>query len=163
MIKAEELMWIIPIAAFIPLIMGFIWYNPKVFGKAWMESAGLSEEKLQGANMGIIFFLSYVFSCFMGLALLGITIHQLGLNSMVLGADEATVSLAEQLMDVAGRSYRTFGHGAFHGVILSIFFVLPLLATNALFERKGWKYIWINTGYWAICLIFMGGVICQFA
>jgi hypothetical protein len=35
-------------------------------------------------------------------------------------------------------------------------------ATNALFERKGWKYIWINTGYWVITVSIMGGILCAF-
>lgn len=50
-----------------------------------------------------------------------------------------------------------------HGTIVGIFFTLPILATNALFERKSWKYIWINAGYWIICTMLMGGFICQFA
>ncbi|HRN41812.1 MAG TPA: DUF1761 family protein [Vicingus sp.] len=32
-----------------------------------------------------------------------------------------------------------------------------------MFERKGFKYIAINSGYWIITLGLMGGVICQFA
>ena len=37
------------------LVVGFIWYNPKVFGTAWMNSAGLTEEQLKGGNMAKIF------------------------------------------------------------------------------------------------------------
>jgi hypothetical protein len=40
--------------------------------------------------------------------------------------------------------------------------MLPILATNALFERKGFKYIAINAAYWIITLAVMGGIICQF-
>ncbi|MEM1124806.1 MAG: DUF1761 domain-containing protein, partial [Bacteroidota bacterium] len=31
---------------------------------------------------------------------------------------------------------------------------------NALFERRGWKYIWIHTGYWFITLALIGGLLC---
>lgn len=34
---------------------------------------------------------------------------------------------------------------------------------NALFERRGFKYIAIHTGYWLITLAIIGGLMCQFA
>lgn len=34
---------IIFLAALVPLIMGFIWYNSKVMGKAWIKSTGLPQ------------------------------------------------------------------------------------------------------------------------
>ena len=51
------------VAAFVPMLIGFIWYHPKVLGTAWMNAAGLSEEQLKsGGNMALIFILSLVFS-----------------------------------------------------------------------------------------------------
>ena len=38
-----------------------------------------------------------------------------------------------------------------------------VIGINALFERKGFKYIAINAGYWILCLGLMGGVLCAFA
>lgn len=26
------------------LVVGFVWYNPKVFGNAWMKAAGMTDE-----------------------------------------------------------------------------------------------------------------------
>ena len=47
------------IAAIVPLIVGSIWYNPKVFGSAWMNVNGFNEEKLkEGFNMPLVFVLS---------------------------------------------------------------------------------------------------------
>ena len=40
-----------------------------------------------------------------------------------------------------------------------VFFVLPILGINAMFERKGWKYILINTGYWVVTLGIMGAIV----
>ena len=37
----------------------------------------------------------------------------------------------------------------------------PILAINAMFERKTVKYIAINTGYWVVTLALMGGILCQ--
>ena len=43
------------VAAIVPMIMGFIWYNPKTLGTAWMKAAEVTEEKMKGANMAVIF------------------------------------------------------------------------------------------------------------
>jgi hypothetical protein len=59
-------------------------------------------------------------------------------------------------------SFRTFKHGMLHGIITSIFLVLPIIGINALFERRGAKYIFIHVGFWAICFALMGGILCQF-
>lgn len=159
----EIKMWIIPIAAIIPLIIGFLWYNPKTMGTAWIEAVGLTEEQLKGANMGLIFGLSYVFACMMGVVIMALSIHQMGLNSLVNDAGDATMLAAKTFKPMVENNFRTFGHGALHGTMAGLFFALPLLGTNALFERKSWKYIWINSGYWIISLALMGGVICHFA
>jgi hypothetical protein len=71
--------------------------------------------------------------------------------------------MAMAFMTSYGSEFRTFGHGALHGFITSLFIVFPPLATNALFERKSWTYIFINYGYWAVSLIIMGGIISQWA
>ncbi len=159
--------WIIPVAALIPLVIGFIWYNPKTLGTAWMEAAGMTEEKMQGANMAVIFILSYVFACLIGVALMGMTIHQMGFFSLMntpelQDVNSETYKDAAMIFSKYGGNFRTFGHGALHGFAATLTFIFPLLATNALFERKSWKYIFINTGYWLISSILMGGVICQF-
>jgi len=53
----------------------------------------------------------------------------------------------------------TFGHGAFHAVWLGLLVSTPVLATNALFEQRSFKYIAINAGYWIVCFAIMGGII----
>ena len=55
-------MWAFPVAALIPLVIGSIWYNPKVFGAAWLKASGLTDEQARGGNMALIFGLSYVFA-----------------------------------------------------------------------------------------------------
>ena len=47
----------IVLAALVPMLMGMVWYNPKVFGKAWMEGVGVSQEILdKGPQAGGICF-----------------------------------------------------------------------------------------------------------
>ena len=75
---------VMAIAALIPMIIGFIWYNPKVFGKAWMEASGMTDEKVKSGNMPLIFGLSFVFSFFLSLLLSNLAIHQNGIFSLFL-------------------------------------------------------------------------------
>jgi hypothetical protein len=45
--------------------------------------------------------------------------------------------------------------------MIGLLIVLPIMGTNALFERKSFKYVLINVGYWTISLALMGGILCQ--
>lgn len=160
---------ILLLAALVPMILGFIWYNPKVFGNAWMKAAGITDEKIKSGNMALIFGLSFLFSLMLAIALQAIVIHQSHLASIVLnepgfmeGTGEA-FEMVEAFKAKFGGNFRTFGHGVFHGIIAGFFIALPILATNALFERKGFKYIAVNVGYWILTLGLMGGIICQWA
>jgi TctA family transporter len=156
-------------AALIPMVVGFIWYNPKTLGSAWMNAAGLTEEKLKGANMPLIFGLSYVFSVLLALGMYVMVVHQSHVMSILVDepgfkdAGSEINNYYQDFMSRFGKNFRTFKHGCFHGVLGGLFVALPILATNAMFERKGFKYIAINAGYWIITMALMGGVICQFA
>lgn len=155
------------LAALFPLVLGFIWYNPKVFGKAWMKAADITEDKMKGANMIVIFALTYLFSFFMAIALNFITIHQFGFQSMLFSPDlftegSASNTFLKETLAKYGTAYRTFKHGALHGTIGGILTALPILGINALFERKGFKYIAINAGYWIVAMGIMGGIVSAF-
>jgi hypothetical protein len=159
---------VLALAALIPLVIGSIWYHKKVFGNAWIKVSGVSEEQTQSAHMWITFLLTYVFSLFMSLSLAFIVIHQFGVFSVLAGepgfteeGSEATIYFND-FMSKYGSRFRTFGHGAFHGTFTGIFVALPILAINAMFEKKGFKYIAINAGYWIVSMALMGGVICAY-
>ena len=38
------------VSALIPLIIGAIWYHPKVFGTAWMHATGITEDKIKSMS-----------------------------------------------------------------------------------------------------------------
>ena len=157
---------IFALAALIPLIMGFIWYGPLLFQNAWMKQLGFTEESLKGGNMALIFILCYVFSFLMAFFLQFIVIHQTGVYSSLMesGATELSgdaLTYYNDFMAKYGTNYRTFKHGVLHGTLSGIFFILPVLATQAMFERKTVKYVAINAGYWIVTIALMGGIICQ--
>lgn len=152
------------LAAVVPMAVGFIWYNPKVLGTAWMTASGMTEEKAKQSNMAVVFGVSFLLSLMLSFFLQSMVIHQFHLASLFfkLPIEDASTpegALYKQVMDLLGTSWRTFKHGAFHGFLSGLFIVLPILGTNAMFEGKGFKYIMINTGYWAITLMIMGGIL----
>lgn len=156
------------LTALIPLITGFIWYNSKTFGNAWMKAADMTPEKAKGANMALVFGLTYLFSFFLAFGLSPIVIHQYHLFSIVMGdpdlnnpSSELSV-LLKGFYDKYGNNFRTFKHGTLHGTIAGITLALPIISINAMFERKGVKYVAINAGYWIVTMALMGGVICGF-
>lgn len=154
------------VSTLVPMIIGAIYYNPKLLGNAWMQSAGLTQDQLKGSNMAKILTMTLIYSFLASTALTMMVIHQLHIGSTLMGEPGMTdpnseVSLyMKNFMDTYGDRFRTFKHGAFHGGMTSIFFVLPMIAIPAMFERKSAKYILIHAGYWFISLCIMGGIIC---
>ena len=130
------------VSALIPLIIGAIWYHPKVFGTAWMHATGITEAKTK--TMSPV--KAYVAALFLS----GILSFYLYINVLIGGPDE---------MRHGQEIFMTFKHGAAHGAFLGIFVALPVLATNAIFEMKSAKYIFINVFYWIVSLALMGGAL----
>lgn len=154
--------------ALIPLLVGFIWYHPAVFGKVWMQVAGITDEQIKSSNMGLIFGFCILFSLMLSTMMPPLVIHQSGLVSMMMGQpgipdNPMSNPDFKMMFEKYGHNYRTFKHGVFHGVLSALFFALPIVGINALFERRGAKYIFLHAGYWIITLALMGGIVCQFA
>lgn len=148
------------VAAVSALLIGFIWYSPKVFGNAWMQAAGLTEAQIKGGNMAKILALALMFACMLSILMPALVIHQLGALSLT-GGDAAQALPSYQIfINDYGEVFRTFKHGALHGLLAGLFIALPILGTTALFERKGTKYILIHSGYWIVTLTVMGAIIC---
>ena len=161
-------MTIILLGGLIPLLTGFIWYSDKAFGKAWKKEIGFVDNGEPQKGMLKLFLLSYLFGIMAMMFIPNIVIHQYHMGSTLLGSDgfgvegSALQQYYHDFMITYGSKYRTFGHGALHGVITAVFFVLPLIGINALFENKTFKYIFIHLGYWALTLALLGGVACAF-
>lgn len=157
------------VAALIPMLLGFIWYHPKVFGKTWMQAAGMSEEKIKTGNMPLIFGVSFVCSLILAMVMNTLAYHDAFVGGAMYYATDNMYNPdpASELgqwwayyQNNLAASNHTFKHGAFHGFVLAgLMLALPIMTTNALFERKGFKYIAVNVGYWIVCLTLMGGII----
>ena len=162
--------WLFLVTAFIPLLVGAVYYNERVVGGMWMRATGLNPERLRGGNMPVIFGMTYLFSIVVSAILSSLVIHQMAIGGLLLaqeGFAEPGSPLMNQLEALDAdfgllTNHRTFGHGVLHGLELAIAFVGPIFAINALFERRRWNYVLIHVGYWAITLALMGGVLCAF-
>lgn len=120
----------------------------------------MTEENMKGANMALIFAL------LMCVILSSASIHQLPVFSIFADQPEAraegpeTQIIRPACMEKCENKFRTFKAGAFHGALPGTVCALPIIGINALFERKGFKYIAINAGYWIASMALMGGMLC---
>ena len=157
-----EINWIaILLAAFSSLIIGFIWYHPKVFGNAWMKEIGFTNEDTKDFSIIKTLGVSFIYAVFISITLQFLVIHQWGVFSSQAAIKEVDPSIYQNFMDVFGHTYRTFKHGALHGFLTGLFFAIPLVGTSALYEKRSFKYVLISGGYWLACFIVMGGIICM--
>jgi hypothetical protein len=150
------------VAAIVPLILRFLWYNSVLFGNVWMRESGITEEKLKSGNMVVIFGVSLLLSILLAAFTQTLVIHQIGATQMI-GGDPAIDGILpsyQAFMEDYGTNFRTFKHGALHGFLAGVFIVLPIMATNGMFARQSWKHILINVGYWTVCLTIMGAILC---
>lgn len=128
------------LAVLTPTIVGFIYYNQAVMGRQWMASIGMTEEKAKEANMAVVFGVSFVMSVLISFFMLGFC------NGPGQDVPE----------------FDTFRHGAAHGLIVSVFLLIPTMITNGLYEQRSWKNMLITGSYWVITLALMGGILDHF-
>jgi hypothetical protein len=146
------------VSALVTLVVGFVWYSPKVFGTIWMNETGMTEEKAKQSNLLKVFGLTIFFSFMLAFIMPTIVIHQMGALGLFNG--KVTDSGYVELMKTHGDVFRTFKHGALHGFFAGLFIAFPISAINALFEQKSWKYILVTAGYWIVSMTIMGAIIC---
>jgi hypothetical protein len=121
----------IVLAGLIPMVIGYIWYHPKVFGGAWMKSLGLTEESLRQGNMAVIF----------------------GVSTL------CAVVLAWRMNEYASHTQpgmSQFVHGFFHGAYSMGLPAALVLVSNGLFQRNSYTNLIINALYWIVALGLMG-------
>lgn len=84
------------VAAFVTLLMGFIWYHPKVFGTIWMNETGMTEEKAKQGNMAKVFGLTIFYSLLLSFMMPVLVIHQFGALGIMV--DQILLQLQNLLM-----------------------------------------------------------------
>ena len=120
-------LWAILVAALASFLLGGLWYSPLLFAKAWQREAGLSDEQIRSANMGLIFGLAFV------LCLIASFVFALFLGP---------------------RPPLALGLGA--GFAAGLCWVSASFGINYLFERKSLKLFLINGGYHTLQFTLIG-------
>ncbi|MCC6815444.1 MAG: DUF1761 domain-containing protein [Saprospiraceae bacterium] len=157
------------VAALIPLIIGFLWYHPKVFGRVWMIQTGMTNESGKSMNMPVVFGMTFVAGLILSVAMNLISTHDAFIGGALFYATNKTMipepgselaNWLEYYNNNLAASNHTFAHGSFHGAFIGgILITLPIIIVGAFFERRNYKYIAITSGYWIISLAIMGGII----
>ncbi len=109
--------------------VGMVWYTV-LFGKAWQKASRMSPENTQGANMAMIFGLSFLFELLIA-TMLG---HQFAMTDP---SDRAKMMIA-------------VGFGAF--------VMVPAIGINYLYLRKTAAHFFIDAGHFIVGMAAMGGV-----
>jgi len=132
--------WAVLVSALAFFALGSLWYGA-LFGKAWRNSVGITEEMLEAekeeVNMVMSFGTMFVSSLLMALA----TAHLIDYMLVVFPASSAV------------RIGLTTGFWAWLGYTLSYILTAPA------YEKRPWSYVLINGGYWLVGLLLTGLIV----
>ena len=159
---------ILPMVAIIPIILGMIWYNPKVMGT---KLAQINDQPISSISSNFTIgriALVYLLSVFFAYVLMLNSVHQVAIfqlffmDSEVAKAGSEYQAFIDNFMENYGHRHRSFGHGLLHGAEAAFFYGLGTLGLTTLLTGGSLKKIWIHLGFIVICGSLMAGFICAF-
>ncbi|OGX27608.1 MAG: hypothetical protein A2787_02570 [Omnitrophica WOR_2 bacterium RIFCSPHIGHO2_01_FULL_48_9] len=120
------------VAAVAYFVLGWVWYSPEVFGKAWMKELKISAKDIKKEKMGI---------CLLGTFL-------------------TEILAAVVLMAIIKGSFATTPFaGANVGLLAAIGFVAPATLASYLYEDRSVRLFCITVGYHTVALVTMGTIL----
>ena len=123
--------WLAVLAATVSaFLLGAAWYARPLFGNAWMQEIGLTEESIENANMPVTFGLTFLLQAVAATAL-----------SAALG--EGTGWL----------------EGLLAGLSIGLFWVATAYGVTYLFEQRTLRLWLINAGYYVALFTIMGTIV----
>jgi Protein of unknown function (DUF1761) len=120
------------VSALILWILGAAWYSPPLFAKPWMAALGITPDSAnkKGLILGMI-------SSFVGDLILSLVLAHI----------------------VVWSGAQTFGWGVFIGVLVWLGFIAAPALPQGIYENRPFRLFAINTGYWLVGLILVGGML----
>ena len=118
------------VATVIAFAVGATWYSKALFGKAWMEEVGLTEEAVNSTNMAMTFGGTLVLQ-FLSMTAL----------AAFLGTDSTWLSGLES------------------GLLIGVFWVATAYGVTYLFEQRTMRLFMINAGYYVVLFAIAGTVL----
>jgi len=126
-----ELNWpAVVVATIAAFMLGGLWYSKRLFGNAWMQEVGLTEETVNNANMARIFGGTFVLQIISAIAL-----------SAFLGSDS---------------NWQT---GLHTGLWVGLFWIATAYGVTYLFEQRSLRLFLINAGYFVVLYAILGTII----
>jgi hypothetical protein len=123
--------WLAVVAATVTaFILGALWYSKALFGKAWMQEVGLTEESIKSANMRLTFAATFFLQFVAAVAL-----------SAFLGSGGNWIV------------------GLQTGIWVGLFWVTTAYGVTYLFEQRSLRLWLINAGYYVVLYAAMGTII----
>jgi hypothetical protein len=119
------------VCAFANLVLGALWYSPALFYRGWLNESGLSQEQLAQSSPFKTYGLTFVLALIMSYNL-----------AFFLGDAATTAAWGTTAGFLAGFGWSTL-----------------IFAVIALFERRSWKYIFINGGFITVYFTLIGFVL----
>jgi len=160
--------FILPIAALIPLIIGYIYYSPNVFGTRLANLTDRPIDQITGNRTPGRLILIYVFSLFWAYLLTFASVHQSAMYQLFFMAPSLADANHEynqfitEFMSKYGERHRSFGHGMIHGAENGLVWGIGFLGITTLLQGKPLKPMWIHLGFGILCCALMAGLICEF-
>lgn len=156
------------LAAWVPVVLGIVWYNPYLLGRVWKSLTGMAIPEMSPLKFIVTVIVTYVGGYYITRIMGNIVIHQRGLYSMLANQPDVHTqgtelyNTVQGLMDKYGHNYRTFKHGAFHGYLTGLYMVTPILVITGLAEWKKIGWMLVHAAFWIASLALMGGIICAY-
>jgi hypothetical protein len=123
--------WLAVVAATVTaFILGALWYSKALFGSAWMQEVGLTEETVQNGNSKWTFAGTFLLQLLAAIAL-----------SVFLGRGSNWLE------------------GLHTGLWIGIFWVATAYGVTYLFEQRALRLWFINAGYYVVLYALMGTII----
>lgn len=162
---AQANWFIIPLVAFLPLILSYVWYHPNAMGS---RLAAITGEQIQVERSIGKMLLIYLFSVLLAYILTLMSVHQSGIFQLFfmdpeIANENSKYSLfIKEFMAEYGDRHRSFGHGMIHGAEAALFWGLAFFGVTSLVQNKPFKQVWIHLGFWVPCCSLMAGLLCAF-
>ena len=118
------------VATVVAFAIGGLWYSDTLFGKAWLEEVGLTEEDVNKANMVRTFSGAFLLEFFAVLAV-----------AVLIGTDGSWLS------------------GLSSGLLIGIFWITTAYGVTYLFEQRSMRLFLINAGYNVVLFAVVGTII----
>jgi len=118
------------VATIVAFAVGGLWYSTALFGSAWLEEVGLTEEAVNNANM------PKTFGGTFGLQFLAVTAL-----AVLIGTDSSWHS------------------GLYSGLLIGVFWVATAYGITYLFEQRSMRLFLINAGYNVVLFAIVGTII----